>query len=125
MKQVDVQVQLAWRHGDSKAQLVVGSRCATIVQHRIVGLAFDVVDFIHRRREGSNNCSNFMCSRRRDRLHVAFARDDELHRDATRDNASCRSDEARTYVILQLMMFDAPIAGATAETIASDADEEE
>jgi hypothetical protein len=66
-----------------------------------------------------------MCSRRRDRLHVAFARDDELHRDATRDNASCRSDEARTYVILQLMMFDAPIAGAAAETIASDADEEE
>jgi hypothetical protein len=69
--------------------------------------------------------SNFVRAHHRDRLRVAFARDAELHRDAKRDNASCRSDEAQTNVIPQLMMFDASIAVAAAETIASDADEEE
>ncbi|WP_448042829.1 hypothetical protein [Bradyrhizobium liaoningense] len=86
---------------------------------------FDVVDFILRRGEHSNNFSNFIRRRRRDRLYVAFARDAELHRDAKRDNASCGSDEAQTLVTPQLVMFDASIERAVAKTSAGDADEEE
>ncbi|WP_441236120.1 hypothetical protein [Bradyrhizobium sp. 930_D9_N1_4] len=88
-------------------------------------MAFDVVDFIHRRRKLSNNFSNFMCSRRRHRLRVAFARDDELHRDATRDNASCRSDESANERHPSIGDVRCVDCTAAAETIASDADEEE
>ncbi|MBC9876567.1 hypothetical protein G8O24_04285 [Bradyrhizobium sp. INPA01-394B] len=88
-------------------------------------MAFDVVDFIHRRRACSNNFSNFILGHRRDRLRVAFACDAELHRDAMRNNAWCGSDEVQTHVTAQLVMFDALIAQAVAETSAGDADEEE
>jgi hypothetical protein len=95
------------------------------VQHRIVELAFAVVDFIHRKHGCTNNFSNFICSHRRGRLRVAFAHDDELHRLATRDNASRGSNEAQTRIASHLVMFDAPITQAVAETSAGDADEEE
>jgi hypothetical protein len=79
------------------------------------------LDFIHRWR----SCANYFSNCARDRLRVAFTRDGELHRDATTDNASRGSDEAQTHITLQLMMFDASIARAVAETSASDVDEEE
>jgi hypothetical protein len=88
-------------------------------------LACDVVDFIHRRRGCANYFSNCVRARRRDPLRVAFARDRELHRDATRDNASRGSNEAQTPIVSHLVMFDAPIARAAVETSAGDADEEE
>jgi len=88
-------------------------------------LVFAVVDFIHRRRWHANDLSNFICDDRSDRLRVAFACDDELHRDASRDNASRRSNEAQTRIVSNLAMFDASTTRAAAETSAGDTDEEE
>ncbi|MCK1351331.1 hypothetical protein IVB56_09445 [Bradyrhizobium sp. CW7] len=88
-------------------------------------MASDVTDFIHRRGMRAKDLSNFACKHQWYRLRVAFARDAELHRDAKRDNALRASDEAQSCITLQLVMFDASIARAVAETSADDADEEE
>jgi hypothetical protein len=100
-------------------------RCATRRQHRIAGLVCAVVGFIHHGRLHANDLSNFIRSDRSDRLRVAFACDDELHRDASRDNAGRRSNEAQTRIVSNLAMFDAPTTRAVAETSAGDTDDEE
>jgi len=100
-------------------------RCATSGQHRIAGFVFGVVGFIHWRRMSANYFSNVIHDHHAAGLRVAFERDDELHRDAARDNASCGSNEAQTLITSQLVMFDALIAPVVAETNVDDADEEE